>query len=209
MRFIRAVAACGCLCLATFSSAHAALVVNGDFETGSLSGFAISAAGGGFVGVDAESPHTGTYGAFFAGLDPNAPDTITQTIATVPGNSYLVSFFLQSEAANAPDNAFSAQFAGATLLTLSDDGGFDYRQFSQTIVAASPQSLLSFSGYNAPAAFDLDDISIVDVTPAAVSPSPSQPLPEPGSAALLLPGALALMRRRGAKADGARPSESA
>lgn len=194
MKIKKPVAAFGFIFLAA-GAAHAELVNNGGFETGSLSGFSISAAGGGFVGVDAETPHSGSFAAFFAGTDPNAPDTISQSIATIPGNRYAVSFFLQDESSDTPDNAFSAQFGGTTLLQLANDAGFAYRSFSQTVVATAQQSVLSFTGYNVPTAYDLDDISILDVTPAAPASPASPALPEPGTTALLLVGMLGMMRR--------------
>jgi hypothetical protein len=216
MQIWKPVAAMSLLLSAAIAPAHAELVTNGNFETGDLSGFSVGPGGIGFVGVDAVSPHTGSFAAFFAGTDPNAQDRISQTIATIPGDRYQVSFFLQGEtSAETPDNAFVAQFGGVSLLSLANDAGFGYRQFSQTITATSAQSVLSFTGYNAPSAYDLDDVSVLALGPEVTQPTPTTPtpttptpitptpVPEPGTIALLLSGMLGLAGRR-RKASGLR-----
>jgi hypothetical protein len=174
--------------------AHAELVTNGDLETGDLTGYTVDPAGIGFAGVDTETPHTGTYAAYFAGTNPGAPDTISQTLQTIPGATYRVSFFLQNEEASEQDNMFLARFASVPLLDMSNAPAFGYRQFSSDVTATANQAVLSFTGYNAPAAFDLDDISVTSISVTGIGPV--TPVPEPGTAILLGIGMAGLLHRR-------------
>jgi hypothetical protein len=169
--------------------AHAELATNGDFETGDLTAFTVDPAGIGYVGVDAETPYAGSYSAYFAGTDPSAPDTISQALQTIPGVTYRVSFFLRNEEADELDNMFLARFANVPLLDLSNASAFGYRQFSSDVAATGNQSVLNFTGYNAPAAFDLDNISVTSMA-NVVS------VPEPGTAILLGIGLAGLLHRR-------------
>jgi hypothetical protein len=189
MQLTKGVAAAALVLTFAAGLAHAELATNGDFETGDLTGFTVDPAGIGFVGVDAESPYAGTYGAYFAGTNPSAPDTISQTFQTLPGVTYRVSFFLQNEEAGAPDNMFLARFANVPLLDLSNTLAFGYRPFSSDVAATGNLSVLSFTGYNAPAAFDLDNVSVTSIAPVSS-------VPEPGTAILLGIGLAGLLHRR-------------
>jgi hypothetical protein len=189
MQLTKGVAAAALVFTFAAAPAHAELVTNGGFETGDLTGYTVDPAGIGFVGADAESPYAGTYGAYFAGTDPSAPDTISQTLQTIPGATYRVSFFLQNEEADVLDNMFLARFANVALLDLSNAAAFGYRQFSSDVTATGNQSVLSFTGYNAPAAFDLDNVSVTSIAPVVS-------VPEPGTAILLGIGLAGLLHRR-------------
>lgn len=160
------------------SGAHAALV-NGNFETGDLTGYTVSQDGIGYVGVDYVSPNSGSFAAFFAGTDPRAQDTLSQTLDTEVGSLYSVRFFLQNEFDANPDNMFTVRFGDTVLLSLVNDAGFAYKEFVTEVVATASRTSLSFTGYNAPTAYDLDDIAV-----ARIEPAPTD-VPEPGTAALL------------------------
>ncbi|MDR7271339.1 hypothetical protein J2X20_004007 [Pelomonas saccharophila] len=165
------------------SPAQADLVTNGGFETGDFTGWS-------FVtdplydGVDTLVPHDGTYAAYFGG----ASSSITQTLTTVAGSNYKVSFWLMLEpdvtGASAP-NAFSFDFGAATGMSLSNASAFGYTLYEVTFIAAGASTDLSFNFSQGPAFWDLDSVSVT--------------LPEPGSLALLAAaglGGLAASRRR-------------
>ncbi|WP_310268403.1 PEP-CTERM sorting domain-containing protein [Roseateles saccharophilus] len=158
-------------------------MTNGGFETGDFTGWS-------FVtdplydGVDTLVPHDGTYAAYFGG----ASSSITQTLTTVAGSNYKVSFWLMLEpdvtGASAP-NAFSFDFGAATGMSLSNASAFGYTLYEVTFIAAGASTDLSFNFSQGPAFWDLDSVSVT--------------LPEPGSLALLAAaglGGLAASRRR-------------
>ncbi|WP_165917609.1 PEP-CTERM sorting domain-containing protein [Roseateles saccharophilus] len=180
--------ACSLIAAALFASgsAHANLVTNGDFETGDFSGWitVLDPLYDSVTGV-APVPQAGLYGASFGG----AKSSISQTIATVAGANYVVSFWLQLEAdvtgADQP-NAFSFDFGGATGTSLVNASAFGYTPFEATFIASSASTDLTFNFSEGPAFWDIDSIQVK--------------LPEPGSIALLvaagLGGAVATRRRK-------------
>ena len=93
---------------AALSFAHPAsanLITNPGFETGDFTGW--SKVGGLVAGpINGVSPHSGNFQAIFSadGL------ALTQSVATTPGASYTIDFFL-AQAGGAP-NSFSVSWGG-------------------------------------------------------------------------------------------------
>ena len=167
------------------------LVNNCGFETGNFTGWTLSGNDvpgelGNLYGVegldplDGISPDNGSYQAYFADLDANAT-TLSQTIATVAGDRYQVSWYLvQDTAVVAPySNQFSASFGGVSLVNLTAVPVEGYTYYSYSTVAASSSSVLSLRLGNDLGEFLVDDVSVILT-------------PEPSAWTLLLAGAISI-----------------
>ena len=179
---------------AAVSASAAELVTNGGFETGNLSGWSLTG-NTGFSGVTTSPVHSGQF-AFFDGA-VGSLGTLSQTVATIAGQSYNFSFWLQSDGGT--PNTFTASLGGVALTAaLVNSGSFSFTQFSGTIVAASNNATLSFGFRDDPGFWELDDVSLTNGIAG---------VPEPASWALMLTGFLgagaairANRRRQGAVA---------
>lgn len=175
----------GAMLLSTASRADVNLLVNGGFETGDFTGWT-QFGDTSFSGVDSFAPEEGVFAAFFGPIDPGG---ISQTITTVPGVGYHITFWLQSEAdvnGESAPNFFEFDWGGIPELILTDVPANPYTLYSFTLPATSTSTTLTFTFQNLPAFWDFDNASVI---------------PEPGSLALVtLGGALVafLRRRRGA-----------
>jgi hypothetical protein len=161
-------------------------IVNGGFETGDFTGWT-QFGNTEFTSVDNQSPHSGTYGAYFGPTTVGGGvGGISQVVTTTPGNVYHVFFWLQNEAdvlgATSP-NSFQFSWGGAPAMTLTDAAAFGYTEYAFDLLATTASTELKFTFGHDPALWDLDDVTI----------------PEPGTLALVgLAGGLAAMlgRRR-------------
>jgi len=158
------------------------LVVNGGFETGTLAGFT-QFGNTTFTGVSSATSTEGTFSAFFGPF--RTVGGISQTLTTVAGQSFVISFDLANQ--GGPANFFDVVFGTTQLFTATDSSVFGFTTFSTTAVATGATTDLSFTFRQDPSFFRLDNISV------------NAAVPEPGTWAMMLVGFGAIgysMRRR-------------
>jgi hypothetical protein len=153
------------------------LVTNCGFETGNFAAWTQSG-NLGFTFVSSGYAHSGTYGAQ---LGPVGSDGFIsqQILPTIPGATYDLSYWLQSDGFT--PNHFDVSWDGITIRNDSNLGAFPYTQTTNLgLVATTASTTLRFSFRDDPGFLGLDDISVV------------QHVPEPTTFALFAPLALGL-----------------
>ena len=102
-------------------SAKANLITNGGFETGDFSGWTVSATDNDFVvgSVPLIAPHSGDFQAL-SGVGNNS---ITQNVATTPGSSYVIRFWLAAKIFAQVDGVFSVSWGDLTVTSGTDSTG--------------------------------------------------------------------------------------
>lgn len=159
----------------SISQARAAeLVVNGGFDDDNTN----------FIGWT----HTGDANGFDSvGTDPlfsvslpnhanlgSSPDlgSLSQTLTTVNGQSYTLSFWLRNDGGadvgNSILNSFEAKWNGAAVLSLTNSAVFNYTQFTYTVTATSSSTSLEFNYRNDADYFRLDSVSVQQVPEPSV-----------------------------------------
>ena len=173
------------------------LLNNPGFETGDFSSWSTSLDPV-YDGVDGQSPHSGTYSAFFGN-----PQTswIYQDFPTVAGRTYTISFWYHAEFD--PNNVFQPSelqvlFGSGSLTgTLGSCSGnciwdsallaTSWTQVTLTVNATSSTSRIQFLATDQVAFIDLDDVSVSLSPPSITSVSPASG-PVPGGTSVTITG---------------------
>ena len=164
------------------------LVVNGGFEASATTptGWTVTNLGS-FTGVNTpggQTPHGGTnWFGFGSTTEANQTD-MEQTLATVIGQQYTVSWWGYDMDPASP-GGFNVTFNGITV-GARPASGLPYQNFSAVITATSSSTVLRVRGWELNQWIIADDFSV-------------QAVPEPATFAVLGLGAAALLRRRRAR----------
>ena len=184
----------GAVALVTAAAAPASaqnLVFNPGFEnTPSLQGYTVATCEAGLGAFRSGIfGRTGSFGLAFNSRSCNA--TVTQTLNTVAGQNYDISFWYRTNNVATPNN-LTFSFDGVELFNQALTN-LSYQQFTFSAVATSSMTDIVFAG-RSPGANAVDDVSITAGTPTAV-------VPEPSTVALMTAGlaglfGIARLRRR-------------
>ena len=138
------------------------LVQNGGFETGSFSSWTQSGSTADTSVTSSSSyVHSGTYGAELGPV--GSLGYLSQTLATVPGQSYLLSFWVENFAST--NDEFSVAWNGSTLYDQTNLPAFGWANYVFAVTATNTSMVLQFGFRNDPTYFGLDDISVTPISP--------------------------------------------
>jgi len=149
------------------------MVENGGFETGDFTGWTLMGdtitwnAICNVVATAADFPgvvHSGNFGAFLHQSWP--PATLAQTLATVPGQLYQVSFWLDNPECGSGQQ-FSAYWDGTELLNLCEPPAFAWSNFQWVVLAQDTNAAVEFVAENDSQYFGFDDVTVTPVPTVA------------------------------------------
>ncbi|AWN45231.1 flagellin [Methylobacterium terrae] len=130
------------------------LLANSGFESGltdwSLTGDLS------YSGVRTDRAHTGSNSIAFGTV--NGTSRLAQAIATVPGQSYQLEFWLQTPG-GVPSN-FLATWDGTPVLALADTPSQPFTRYAFTVTASGSSTTLAFEARHVPSYWFLDDVAV-------------------------------------------------
>jgi subtilase family serine protease len=147
------------------------LVEDGGFESGDFAYWNLSgsdAAEYNFAddGTVYGSPAVPYDGNYFADLGQfTSPAYLSQTLPTLPGQLYLLSFYLLSANVGygTTPNQFLAQWNGSTLTNIVNANAFSWMNLQYVVAATGTNTVLQFGAFNDYGVFGLDDVSVVPI----------------------------------------------
>jgi hypothetical protein len=139
------------------------LLQNGGFEAGDFSGWTQSG-NSEYCNVTATASyaHSGSYGAEMG--PAGSLGYLTQTIPTVAGQAYLLSFWLEN-IKGGTENEFMASWNGAALVDSVNAAAHAWSQSQFVVIGLDGTSTLQFGFRNDPAYFGFDDVSLTPIAP--------------------------------------------
>jgi hypothetical protein len=166
------------------------IVQNGGFETGDFSDWTLIGNGGNPISlangvVDANYAgihnnvavqfiHSGAFGAFLG--DTNLA-TLSQTLPTVPGEKYLLSFWLDNPVSGAGEqflvNWNTNSTATNQVYFVTNPPVLSWRKLAFVVTATGTNTTLEFGAQNDQFGFGLDDVSVVAVFQPSLTSQPT------------------------------------
>ena len=141
-------------------------IQNSGFETGNFQGWTVvDNSAGTFVddGTGAGiPPKSGKYLALLGAF--GVPGSLSQTIATTPGQSYQISLWLDSPDGSTPSE-FLVSWNGNTLFDQSDIPAMGWTNLQFTVTANGTSGTLQLGYLNENSFFGLDDVSVTPFLP--------------------------------------------
>lgn len=142
------------------------MLVNGGFETGSLSGWT---PGGNTSGTSVvNTQHRGGSWDLDISAFAGGTGSIAQTFATAAGVHYVIDFWLAIDPAATAQ--FTASWNGGNLVSVSTPGpgyaGQGYTEYNFDVIAAGPSSTLMLGFADQSFRMHLDDVSVRAASPA-------------------------------------------
>jgi hypothetical protein len=146
------------------------LVQNPGFETGDATGWTIADASG-YTAVSSQTrSHSGVYcvvgGAYLT------MGTVSQTLPTLPGQTYLFSFWVYNPS-NGVTEIAQAKWNGANVYASTNTVIPGWLNKKYILTATGASTVIQFAMRNDEFAYFLDDISVVPVNLPAVTQQPS------------------------------------
>jgi VCBS repeat-containing protein len=139
---------------------------NGGFETGTLAGWVENDPGSQIeVQFQGLGGAFGNYAAQLSAPGGIGTETLSQTVATTPGQHYIVSFDVSGDAESS-SNLFRASWDGVQILNVSNNqsGGFTHYSFDVVGDASLSSTTLSFTYNDDGNALFLDNVSVSAAT---------------------------------------------
>ncbi len=137
------------------------IVNNGGFETGDFTGWTLNASSKyNFVTTSSGWFHSGSHGAALG--QSGSPGYLSQTLATSPGQNYLLSLWLANpqNLYGATPNQFLVQWNGTTIFNKTNLPFTTWTNLQFMVTAASASTVLRLGFEDTPYYLGLDDISV-------------------------------------------------
>jgi hypothetical protein len=146
------------------------LLINGGFETGDFTGWSVSGDIYGLFVMPSRNynyAHSGNCAAAFG--SPYTPGFLSQTVQTIPGAHYTISFWLLSPDGQTP-NQFEVVWEGQRLYDTINLPRRGWTKLQFPVSAASTSTTLQFGGRDSPSLLALDDVRL-DLEPLLITPN--------------------------------------